>query len=210
MLCLWKEYQVFNDECLYVCASGRHGESPLRSPFKKELAIQLQGVQWTDSLQQQHLEYPLQPGAEFRLPQEIFSQWRRTPGVQAWPFLSSFVWGMSALNSDLWQSFSTLYLGCLHSKADKWSRSTPGIQTCEPRPLSWSTLNFNHSAMELGLKAWSFLAQHETSLTAIFTSEIPIGWIAGLLSLHYGLSCSLPNSASSLLSFHGYGVRSAS
>ena len=38
------------------------------------------------------------------------------------------------------------YVGYLHSMADKWSRSTSGIQTCEPRPPKRSMQNFNHSA----------------------------------------------------------------
>ena len=38
-LCSSKMYQSFNDVCLYVCVCGGHGDEPLRSPFKKELAI---------------------------------------------------------------------------------------------------------------------------------------------------------------------------
>ena len=33
----------------------------------------------------------------------------------------------------LCQSSSILYVGCLHSMADEWSRSAPRIQTCEPQ-----------------------------------------------------------------------------
>ena len=33
------------------------------------------------------------------------------------------------------------YVGCCHSMADKWCRSAPGIQTCEPRSPKQNALN---------------------------------------------------------------------
>ena len=51
---------------------------------------------------------------------------------------SFFARGRLALSLHLRQSSSTLYVGCLHSMADEWSRPTPEIWTCEPQG-HWST-----------------------------------------------------------------------
>ena len=41
--------------------------------------------------------------------------------------------------------------------ADEWSRSMPGIQTCEPGPLKQSVWNFNHLATGLAPSLFYFL-----------------------------------------------------
>ena len=50
-----------------------------------------------------------------------------------------FAWGRLSLSSHLCQSSSVLYVGCHHSMAVEWSKSAPGIRTCEPGLLQWTT-----------------------------------------------------------------------
>ena len=111
---------------------------------------------------------------------------------------------------------STLCVGCLHSIADAWSRSTPRIQTHKPGLPKQSTQNFNHLVMgldhdtHLNCKETEVLNNEETEWPHLTYNVIPLikltlilkslcsGAKSHFFSLHYvytlGIQCPLPAS----------------